>query len=103
MERKDTGQIIQNDSPDIMKRTTNWWQVIAACLTVAVPLTTGLISQSNTISELRTKVINIETKQYDMQISNDKKFDRLDSKIDLIQNDTRQILINLERKQDRVK
>lgn len=101
MERQEAGESLQNTPPELMKRPAVIWQVIAICVAILSPIVAGLISQSNTVSELRTKVTNLELKIYDQQINSDKKFEKIDSKIDLIQNDTRQILINLEKKADR--
>lgn len=44
---------------------------------------------------------NLKIEMFNIKMNSDKKFDKMDTKIDLIQNDTRQILINMERKADR--
>jgi uncharacterized membrane protein (DUF106 family) len=84
-----------------MKQPTPLWQVISICVTLMIAGITGLLVQNNKISRLEAEVKELRSQQYTMQLSNDKKFDKIDGKIDGIQSDTRQILINLERKQDR--
>lgn len=84
-----------------MKQPTPLWQVISICVVVLIASFTGILNQSNRIAELKKDVENLKIYQYNLQISTDKKFDKIDSKIDGIQNDTRQILINMEKKADR--
>lgn len=84
-----------------MKQQTNFWQVIAVCLTVCIPISIGLIRQGQEVTRLRTDVTNIQIDRMNDKMQSDKKFDKMDAKMDLIQNDTRQILIRLEQKADR--
>lgn len=84
-----------------MKQPTPLWQVISICVVVLIASFTGILNQSNRIAELKKDVENLKIYQYNLQISTDKKFDKIDTKIDGIQNDTRQILINMEKKADR--
>lgn len=84
-----------------MKQQTNFWQVIAVCLTICVPISIGLIKQGKEVAALRTDVTNIQLERFNDKMQADKKFDKMDAKMDLIQNDTRQILIRLESKADR--
>lgn len=84
-----------------MKQPTPLWQVITICVTIILAGITGLITTNNKITRLEEELKNLKSQQWDLQITTDKKFDKIDAKIDNIQNDTRQILVNLERKQDR--
>lgn len=84
-----------------MKQPTPLWQVISICVTVLIASFTGIIAQSNKIAALQKDIENIKTQQYNMQLNTDKKFDKIDAKIDAIQNDTRQILVELEKKANR--
>lgn len=84
-----------------MKQPTPLWQVISICVVVLMASFTGILNASNHISKLQEQIDNLKAQQYNMQIESDKKFDKIDTKIDLIQIDTRQILINLANKQDR--
>jgi hypothetical protein len=92
---------MQHENLPTMKQPTPLWQVISICITVLIASFTGILTQSNKIAELSRDVENMKLEQYNMQLSSDKKFDRIDAKIDLIQSDTRLILINLEKKADR--
>lgn len=84
-----------------MKQPTPLWQVISICVTVLLASMAGIITANNKITRLEEDIKNVKTQQFNLQLTTDKKFDRIDAKIDLIQNDTRQILINMEKKQDR--
>lgn len=84
-----------------MKQPTPLWQVISICITVLIASFTGIISQSNKTAALSKDLENVKIELFNIKMNSDKKFDKMDSKIDLIQNDTRQILINMERKMDR--
>lgn len=84
-----------------MKQPTQWWQVISICVVVLIASFGGIINESNKVARLEDRVENLKIQQMDIQTSSDKKFDRMDIKIDAIQTDTRQILINLQNKEDR--
>lgn len=84
-----------------MKQPTPLWQVISICITVLIASFTGILTQSNKVAALTRDLENMKLEQYNDKLSSDKKFDRIDGKIDLIQSDTRQILINLAGKQDK--
>lgn len=84
-----------------MKQPTPLWQVVSMFITVALFALGGIVSMNNKVSKLEEAIINIQMKQTAVDAANDKKFDKLDQKIDLIQIDTRQILINMEKKMDR--
>lgn len=84
-----------------MKQQAQIWQLIVSVVVVVLSCFAGIISASNKIETLRADLENVKTQQFNMQTAADKKFDKIDAKIDLIQNDTRQILINLASKQDR--
>ena len=86
---------------EAMKQPTPLWQVISICVVVLIASMTGIVTQSNRVASLQRDLENVKSQLYNTQISADKKFDRIDNKIDLIQNDTRQILVNLERKEDK--
>lgn len=86
---------------EAMKQPTPLWQVISICITVLIASFTGIISQSNKTAGLAKDMENLKIEMFNIKMNSDKKFDKMDNKIDLIQNDTRQILINMERKADR--
>lgn len=84
-----------------MKQPTQMWQLIISIVVMAGGFITGIISQSNQIAKLTTDLENVKIQQFNMQLTSDKKFDKMELKIDAIQADTRQILINLQNKVDR--
>lgn len=86
---------------DAMKQPTQMWQLIISVAAVLLSCFAGIINQSNKIASLRTDLENVKIQQFNQQMASDKKFDKMDLKIDLIQADTRQILINLQNKADR--
>lgn len=84
-----------------MKQPSALWQVLAMFITVGLFALGGMITASNKISKLEQKITDIQGQLEMTQLNTDKKFDKIDAKIDLIQNDTRQILVNLAGKMDR--
>lgn len=84
-----------------MKQPTQMWQLIISIFVVLLSCGAGIINQSNKIAKLEEKIQNESIDRFNAQIAADKKFDKIDIKIDGIQADTRQILINLANKQDR--
>ncbi len=93
--------ILLEKNETTMKQPTQWWQVISICVVVLIASFGGIINESNKIARLEDSVEMLKIKQLEIQTDAYKKFDRLDNKIDAIQNDTRQILVNLANKQDR--
>ncbi len=84
-----------------MKQPTQLWQLVISIIVMVGGFLTGIINQSNQIATLTKDLENVKLQQYSDKLDSDKKFDRVEAKIDFIQNDTRQILINLEKKVDR--
>lgn len=85
---------IQKDKKIIMKQPTPLWQVISMFITVAIFAFTGILSANSKISRLEERLEYVQSRQAEMQLISDKKFDKMDVKIDLIQSDIRQILVN---------
>jgi hypothetical protein len=86
---------------ETMKQPTQLWQLVISIIVMVAGFMTGIINQSNQIAKLTADLENVKIEQYSAQIASDKKFDKMELKIDAIQADTRQILINLEKKADR--
>jgi len=84
-----------------MKKEITVGQVVGVAATLLIAIMSAWITLNNKVTRLETKQEQDRVEQYNLQIANDKKFDKMDNKIDGIQNDTRQILINLQNKQDR--
>jgi len=84
-----------------MKQPTQMWQLIISIFVVLLSCGAGILNQSNKIAKLEEKLSNESVERFNAQIVADKKFDKIDTKIDAIQADTRQILVNLANKVDR--
>lgn len=84
-----------------MKQPTPLWQVISICAIVLIAAFSGIISESNRVATLQSELDDMKIQQMQIQTNSDKRFDKMDSKIDAIQLDTRQILVNLANKEDR--
>ena len=84
-----------------MRQPTPIWSIIAICVTLILAGVAGLVTTNNKITRLEEEFQNLKDQQFQIQLNADKKFEKIDLKIDGIQADTRQILINLEKKQDR--
>ena len=84
-----------------MKQPTQMWQLIISIFVVLLSCGAGILNQSNKIAKLEEKLSNESVERFNAQIVADKKFDKIDTKIDAIQADTRQILVNLANIVDR--
>lgn len=84
-----------------MKREITLGQLLSVAVSVVIALATGWITQNNKVSKLEEKVMILQQQQTQQAEANEKKFDKIDKTLSDIQNDTRLILINLERKADR--
>lgn len=84
-----------------MKKEITLGQLVSVAVTVIIALATGWITQNSKVSKLEEKVLILQAQQAEQSHANEKKFDKIDKVLGDIQADTRQILVNLERKQDR--
>lgn len=84
-----------------MKKEITLGQLVSVAVTVIIALATGWITQNSKVSKLEEKVLILQAQQAEQSQANEKKFDKIDKVLGDIQADTRQILVNLERKQDR--
>lgn len=84
-----------------MKKEITLGQLLSVAVTIIIALATGWITQNSKVSKLEEKVLILQQQQTQQAVTNEKKFDKIDKTLVDIQNDTRLILINLERKQDR--
>lgn len=84
-----------------MKKEITVGQLIGSAITLLVAIMTAWITISNKVTRVETQQEQDRVEQYNIQLNNDKKFDKIDAKMDAISNDTRQILINLQNKADR--
>lgn len=84
-----------------MKKEITLGQLLSVAVSVVIALATGWITQNNKVSKLEEKVMILQQQQTQQAEANEKKFDKIDKTLSDIQNDTRLILINLERKADR--
>ena len=77
-----------------MKQPTQIWQLVISIFVVLLSCGAGIMNASNKIATLSNELDNMKIQQYSIQISSDKKFDKIDTKVDAIQADIRQILVN---------
>lgn len=84
-----------------MKKEITLGQLLSVAVTVIIALATGWITQNNKVSTLQEQVRQLQNDQYNMQISTDKKFDKIDNKLDDNSSTLSDIKVLLERKADR--
>ena len=84
-----------------MKQPVNWGQIIATSVVILIACFTGIVASNREVSELKNEVANIKVTMYDIKIENTKQVAKLENKIDEIQRDITQILVNQEKKVDR--
>jgi uncharacterized membrane protein (DUF106 family) len=84
-----------------MKKEITLGQLVSVAVTVIIALATGWITQNSKVSKLEEQVLILQERLNEQVAGNEKKFDKIDRQLSDIQSDTRQILINLERKADR--
>lgn len=84
-----------------MKKEITLGQLLGASVTILIALVTGWITITNKVTRQETKMHQLEANYYSLQLKMDAKFDRIEGKIDNVNQDTRTILIQLQNKADR--
>lgn len=84
-----------------MKREITLGQLLGVAVTVIMAIAGGWISLSNKVATNESELKNLEIRFMDMQIETNKKYDKLDQKVDEMTGTLNDIKVLLERKQDR--
>lgn len=84
-----------------MKKEITLGQLLSVSVTIVIALITGWITLSNKVATQERDLKNLEIRFVDMQISIERKFDRLENKIDHTNGILNEVKVLLERKQDR--
>jgi len=84
-----------------MKRPTELWQFVCGLLAMGLAVGAVIANHNRGMGQLEEKVRALEVNQFNIQMNSDKKFDKIEVKMDAMSNDIRQVLINQERKQDK--
>lgn len=84
-----------------MKKEITLGQLLAVAITLLISIVSAWVTINNKVTRLESQQQEYRDQQYTLQVANDKKFDKIDQKMDAISSDTRQILIKLENKADR--
>lgn len=84
-----------------MKKEITVGQVLSIASAVLIALVTHWYTLNNKITRLETQREEDRIRLFDMQLEISKKFDKIDKTLGDLSNDTRQILITLEKKADR--
>jgi hypothetical protein len=84
-----------------MKREITLGQLLGVAVTVIMAIAGGWISLSNKVATNESELKNLEIRFMDMQIETNKKYDKLDQKVDEMAGTLNDIKVLLERKQDR--
>lgn len=84
-----------------MKQPVNWYQLLATAVVIIMACFAGVISSNRETAELKTEVVNLKADIVDIKIDSRQSIGELKGKIDEMQRDITQILINQEKKADR--
>lgn len=84
-----------------MNKQPPWWQIIAVLVSILIPVCIGLISMSNKQSAQEERLKRLETIQDNNQQKVEREFDKIGTKMDKLNEITTEILVELQRKQDR--
>lgn len=84
-----------------MKKPTSWIGTIASIIGALIPVLIWLNSLSNEVAKQGVKIENVQTEQYNNQISTDKKLDRIIEQQDRIIQTQAEQRILIENKQNR--
>ncbi len=84
-----------------MRKPVNWWQIIGVLIALLTPITAGLINMGKTIAAQEVRLQKVESEQYNNQLKVEKEFDKLGAKMDDQSKDIRQILIEMQNKENR--
>lgn len=86
-----------------MKQPTPLWQAVSIAVTLLIAIVTGWVTLNNKVSRIEARQEQERINTDFVRITMDKKIDKLDDKIDQQGKDIRQILIEIQNKQDRQK
>lgn len=86
-----------------MKQPTPLWQAVSIAITLLIAIVTGWVTLNNKVSRIEAKQELERINSEFIRTSMEKKIDKLDDKIDNQGKDIRQILIEIQNKQDRKK
>lgn len=86
-----------------MKQPTPLWQAVSIAVTLLIAIITGWVTLNNKVSRIEAKQEVERVNAEFIRTSMEKKIDKLDDKIDNQGKDIRQILVEIQNKQDRKK
>lgn len=92
--------VLEKQKKDMNKQPP-WWQIIAVLVSVLIPVCIGLISMSNKQSAQEERLKRLETIQDNNQQKVEREFDKIGVKMDKLNETTTEILVELQKKQDR--
>lgn len=84
-----------------MKKEITLGQLLSVGVTIIIALATGWITLSNKVAKLEQEDIQIKSEQFNMQLKLDRQLDKIESKMDLHNQEIKNILIELQNKQNR--
>lgn len=84
-----------------MNKQPPWWQIIAVLISILIPVCIGLIAMSNKQSAQEERLKRLETIQDNNQQKVEREFDKIGTKMDKLNETTTEILVELQKKQDR--
>lgn len=84
-----------------MKQPTPLWQAVSIAVTLLIAIVTGWVTLNNKVSRIEARQEQERINTDFVRMTMDKKIDKLDDKIDQQGKDIRQILIEIQNKQDR--
>lgn len=68
-----------------MKKEITLGQLLSVAVTILIAIATGWITLNNKVAKSEERDRNLEIKQTELEIRNERKFDRIDNKLDAIQ------------------
>lgn len=86
-----------------MKKPVEIWQIILGALTFLAMLIGAWVTLNNKVSRIETKQEQESINAEFVRTAMEKKIDKIDDKMDKQGSDIRQILIEIQNKQDRTK
>lgn len=84
-----------------MKKEITYGQALGIAVTIIIAVFGGWLTLTKSQSADHIRIEKLELKLQEMQLNNEARYNKIEDKIDNVQNDITKILINMERKQDR--
>lgn len=84
-----------------MKKEITVGQALTIAVSILVTVISAWVTLTNKVTRIEERNVIQDSEIYSLRLSNDKKFDKIDTKMDAMQEDIKNILYKLGEKENR--